>query len=67
MLTYNGVSLLMFKQDDLLNIRMTTLYSWLTGGDFTIDLQSVLNVEAGNVNFLFIHKRTNLSVGCRKM
>ena len=46
-LTYDGNSLLIFKQEDILNIRMTTLYSWLTDSDFNINLQDVLGLEPG--------------------
>jgi hypothetical protein len=46
--SFDGVNLVSFGQGDILNIRMTLLYSWLTAGDFNIDLQAVLCVEAGS-------------------
>ena len=52
-LTYDGDSLLIFTQGDMLNIRMVTLYSWLTSSDFNIDLQELLGVNAGNSVFFF--------------
>ena len=45
--SFDGESYVLFNQNDILSIRMTTLYSWLTGGDFDIDLQAVLGVDAG--------------------
>ena len=51
LLTYDGNSLLIFKQEDILNIRMTTLYSWLTDSDFNINLKDVLGVEPGSKLF----------------
>jgi hypothetical protein len=46
--------MLIFKQADLVNIRMTTLYSWLTAGDFNIDLKSLLGVEGGIFALFFL-------------
>jgi hypothetical protein len=45
----DGVNLVSFGQGDILNIRMTLLYSWLTAGDFNIDLQAVMGVEASSI------------------
>ena len=53
-LTYDGDSLLIFSQEDILNIRMVTLYSWLTSSVFNIDLKELLGVDAGNSVFSFI-------------
>ena len=52
-LTYDGDSLLIFSQEDILNIRMVTLYSWLTSSVFNIDLKELLGVDAGNSVFSF--------------
>ncbi|KAK1647553.1 hypothetical protein QYE76_065358 [Lolium multiflorum] len=46
--SYDGESMCLFSQKDILNIRMTMLYSWLTGGDFNIDLKDVLGVDPDN-------------------
>jgi hypothetical protein len=59
LLTYDGNSLLIWTQDDALNIRITTLYGWLTGGDFNIDIHNLLGIEPGRmfiisfISFLF--------------
>lgn len=50
--SYDGDSMVLFNQGDILNIRMTLLYSWLTGGDFNIDMKSVLGVDLG-VSLIF--------------
>jgi hypothetical protein len=50
--SFDGVNLVSFGQGDILNIRMTLLYSWLIVGDFNIYLQAVLGVQAGST-FLF--------------
>ena len=42
-----------FTQRDILNIRMTMLYSWLTGGDFNIDMKSTLGIDPG-INKMFL-------------
>ena len=47
LLTYDGKSMVVFSQNDILNIRMTLLYGWLTRGDFNIDLRGLLGVDAG--------------------
>jgi hypothetical protein len=47
--SYDGESMCLFSQKDILNIRMTMLYSWLTGGDFNIDLKDVLGVDPGMI------------------
>ncbi|KAK1615166.1 hypothetical protein QYE76_020683 [Lolium multiflorum] len=52
--SYDGESMCLFSQKDILNIRMTMLYSWLTGGDFNIDLKDVLGVDP-EVNFLVLY------------
>ena len=54
LLTYDGKGMVIFTQNDILNIRMTLLYGWLTGGDFKIDVKGLLGVDAG-IKFLF-HK-----------
>lgn len=51
LLTWDGVGYVIFVQDDILNIRMTTLYSWLTAGDFNIDMKGLFDVEAGIPRF----------------
>jgi hypothetical protein len=38
--------------DDILNTRMTTLYSWLTDSEFNINLKDVLGIEPGNKLYL---------------
>ena len=53
--SYDGESMCLFSQKDILNIRMTMLYSWLTGGDFNIDLKDVLGVDPGMI-FTFFAK-----------
>jgi hypothetical protein len=50
--SYDGESMCLFSQKDILNIKMTMLYSWLTGGDFNIDLKDALGVDPG-MNFTF--------------
>ena len=45
--SYDGDGMLIFNQDDILHIRMTLLYSWLTSSDFNIDLKAVLGIEPG--------------------
>jgi hypothetical protein len=45
--SWDGQSLVIFNQADILNIRMTLLYSWLTAGDFNIDLHALLGIDAG--------------------
>ena len=47
--SYDDESMCLFSQKDILNIRMTMLYSWLTGGDFNIDLKDVLGVDPGMI------------------
>ena len=47
LLTWDGVGYVIFMQDGILNIRMTTLYSWLTAADFNIDIKGLFGVQAG--------------------
>ena len=55
LLTWDGVGYVIFMQDDILNIRMTTLYSWLTAVDFNIDIKGLFGVQAGIPRFFFTH------------
>ena len=52
--SWDGESYVIFDQNDILNIRMTLLYSWLTGGDFNIDIKSILGVDPGIFLFLYV-------------
>ena len=52
LLTWDGVGYVIFMQDNILNIRMTTLYSWLTAADFNIDIKGLFGVQAGIPRFL---------------
>ena len=51
--SYDGNGLISFDQKDILNIRMTVLYSWLTASDFVIDLKSVLGIDPGSNHSFF--------------
>ena len=51
--SYDGDSMLMFDQNDILHIRMTLLYSWLTASDFNIDMKAVLGIDPGSNIFFF--------------
>lgn len=53
--SFDGESYVLFNQNDILSIRMTILYSWLTGGGFDIDLQAVLGVDAGMLLYYYIY------------
>jgi len=50
--SYDGEGLIGYEQKDILNIKMTTLYSWLTASDFNIDIKGAIGVDAGR-NILF--------------
>jgi hypothetical protein len=51
--SYDGNSLVDFDQRDIINIRMTLPYSWLTAGGFDIDMKAVLGVDPG-MKFCFV-------------
>ena len=46
--SYDGHGLILFEQKDILNIRMTMLYSWLTASYFSIDLKNAIGVDPGS-------------------
>jgi hypothetical protein len=52
--SYDGNSLVDFQQRDIINIRMTLLYSWLTVGGFDIDMKAVLGVDPGMKFCVFV-------------
>jgi hypothetical protein len=45
--SYDGNSLVDFDQRDIINIRRTLIYSWLTAGGFDIDMKVVLGIDPG--------------------
>ena len=51
--SWDGENFVIFKQDDILSIRMTLLYSWLTAPQFNIDLKSVIGVDPGIIFLYF--------------
>ena len=55
--SYDGNGLVIYGQKDILNIKMTLLYSWLTKSDFAIDLKAIIGVEAGSKLFFCFHAR----------
>ena len=52
--SYDGHGLILFEQKDILNIRMTMLYSWLTASYFLIDLKNAIGVDPGSYCNFFV-------------
>ena len=57
--SYDSTGLVIFDQEDILNIRMAILYNWLVNSDFHIDIEAIFGVKPGNL-FLSIFVQLEL-------
>lgn len=61
--SWDGENFVIFMQDDILSIRMTMLYSWLTSPYFNIDLKAVFGVDPG----IFILSFRSYFLECKEL
>ena len=58
--SYDSIGLVIFDQEDILNIRMTILYNWLVNSDFRIDIQAIFGVNPGIMSWPFFIRPNSL-------